>query len=81
MRDNSITKVAAVTPSDTDELANPGIGLMIGVGGSIKVVTTGGSTVTLPNLAPGVWHPIAVKQVFSTGTDAAVLADTILVGW
>lgn len=77
MRDNSITKSVAVTPSDTDELTNPGIGLYIGVTGDIKVVTKGGDTVTMVGLAAGIWHPIQVKKVFSTGTSAT----DILIGW
>lgn len=77
MRDFAITKGAAVTPSDTDNLSQPGIGLYVGVSGDVKVDTTDGFTITMVGLVAGVWHPIAAKKVYSAGTTAT----SILVGW
>ena len=77
MRDNSITRMAAVTPSNTANLPTPGIGLYVGVSGNVKAVTSDGYTETMVGLAAGVWHPIQCKQIFDTGTTAT----DILVGW
>ncbi|NTU49506.1 MAG: hypothetical protein HGA87_01185 [Desulfobulbaceae bacterium] len=77
MRDYTITRAAAVTPSDTANLPASGIGLYVGVSGNVAIVTTGGSSVTLVGLAAGMWHPIQCKQIKSTLTTAT----SILVGW
>ena len=54
--------------SDTAELAIVTRAIYVGTSGTVKVVTAGGDTVVLPNLAAGVWHPLRVKQVYATGT-------------
>jgi len=77
MRDKSITKAAAVTPSDTADLSEGGIGLYCGVTGNVKITTLDDDTITMIGLAAGVWHPIQAKRVFATGTTAT----SILVGW
>ena len=77
MRDFCITKCASVTPDDDVDLEFPGIGLYVGVSGDVTVDTLDGSTVTMVGLASGVWHPIEVKRIYATDTDA----DNILVGW
>lgn len=77
MRDNSITRSEPAVLSDTVNLIHHGIGLLLGVAGTVKLVTIDGYTDTL-TLASGVWHPIQVKQIFSTGTDAGL---DIHVGW
>ena len=77
MREQCLTKADAVTPSNTDNLPNSGIGLYCGVSGDVKVVTRDGSTITMVGLAAGIWHPIEVIQVFAAGTTAT----SILVGW
>lgn len=74
---NTIKNAAVPVQSDTDELSRTGIALYVGVSGNVKVVTTGGDTVTLVGLVAGVWHPIQCKQVFSTGTTAT----SLLIGW
>jgi hypothetical protein len=73
----TITKAAAVIPSDTVALSTPGFGLYVGVSGDVKVVTVDGSTITMVGLTAGTWHPIEVKQVFATLTTAT----SILIGW
>lgn len=67
----------AVTPNDDADLPDPGCGLYVGVSGDVTVTTTGGATETMVALAAGIWHPVEVKKVFATDTDA----DNILVGW
>jgi hypothetical protein len=68
-------KTYAVTPNDSTNLpyyATLGstAGLYVGVSGDVKVVTDGDTTITFTALAAGVFHPIAVKQVFATDTTA-----------
>jgi hypothetical protein len=77
MRDFSLTKGKAVTPSDSADLSTPGIGLYVGVSGDVKIDTTDGYTLTMVGFAAGVWQPISVKKVYANGTDAT----DILVGW
>jgi hypothetical protein len=45
-------------------------GLFVGVAGNVKITYADGTTDTLTNLVAGVWHPMYVKRVYSTGTTA-----------
>ena len=45
----------------------------VGVAGSLKVDLTGGGTITLLNVAAGVWHPLQVKKVYSTSTAQSIV--------
>lgn len=65
-----ITNAFAITTSDAADLAQETRGIYVGTAGNIKVTTSNGDTVTLPNLAAGIWHPLSVKKVFATGTTA-----------
>lgn len=65
-----IEGAAAVTPHDTNELTNHTRAVWVGVSGSLSVVTTGGDSVTLSGVVAGVWHPIRLKIIKSTGTTA-----------
>lgn len=47
--------------------------LYVGVGGQVKVTTSGGDTVTFYNLNNGQFVPVNVKKVFATGTTATNL--------
>lgn len=60
----------AVTPHDTDELAFVTRGLYLGVSGDVAVVMANGNEVTFTNMAAGIIHPLRVKAVKDTGTDA-----------
>lgn len=69
-----------VSPNDSQDLVlsggvitgiDNGACLYIGTGGNITITTIGGQTVTLNNLADGVFVPIQVKRVFATGTTAS----------
>lgn len=77
MRDNFIRHSVAVTPSDTVDLTSPGRGLYVGVSGNIKIMYEDGTTDTFTNLADGMWHPMEITRVYSTGTTAT----DIHVGW
>lgn len=69
----SATKGAAVSPHDTNRLAQASRALWIGGSGNIKVLTVGGDTVTLSGILAGTLIPIAVCQVFSTDTTATLI--------
>jgi hypothetical protein len=69
----SITNNAvAVTPHDTNELAQPGV-LYVGTGGAVKVKTQAGDTVLFGNVPDGYELKCIVVQVFDTDTDATDL--------
>lgn len=66
--------VALVTPSDDTDLAFVTRGIIVGTGGTLRVATLGGQTVTLPAAAVsggGQIIPGRFTRVFATGTTAA----------
>lgn len=63
------TKAAAVTPNDTNDLAYNSKRLHIGTGGTVKIDTVGGDTVTY-TAASGTYLNVRAKKVYSTGTTA-----------
>lgn len=69
----SIRNVAAITPSNTVDLANPTKAIYVSATSTLVVDTIGGQTVTISSLAGGIWHPIQVKRVYVTGTSASGL--------
>ena len=64
----------AVNKSDTVDITginpNTPATLFVGGGGDVVVITIGGSTLTLKNIADGSFLPIQVTRVKSTGTTA-----------
>lgn len=60
---------AAVTPSNTVNLATPAV-IYVGGGGAVKVTTAQGSDVTFSGVAAGTVIPVQVLRVWSTGTTA-----------
>jgi hypothetical protein len=60
---------AAVSPSDSVDLANVSRFLVVGVAGNLNVVTEAGQTVVIP-AAAGIPLPIAVSRVKLTSTTA-----------
>lgn len=61
----------AITPDDEEELETVTRGIYVGVAGDLAVTLVGDSApVTFVNLAAGVIHPLRVKQVHETDTDA-----------
>ena len=63
-----------VTPSDTVDITginpNTPATLFVGTGGNIQVITIGGSTLILKNIADGSFLPIQVTRVMATSTTA-----------
>lgn len=76
----SLNRSVAVVPSDTVPIAFAGglpipsfaRRLFVGTGGTVKVLTLGGDTVTY-TVPTGGYVRMNVTQVFSTGTSAALI--------
>lgn len=67
----------AITPSNTDELAEVVNAIHVGGAGAVAVVfAKGGASVTLAALPVGI-HRIRVRQVLSTGTTATNLVGLV----
>lgn len=64
--------------SDTLDLIKGASGIIIHASGVLKVLTAGGTTVTLPALAVGVVHPLRIKRVFNTTTTVTAANITLL---
>jgi len=62
-----------ITPSDSTNLAHITRGLYVGILGDVRVVTAAGDTVTFVDLAAGVIHPMRVRMVLASGTNAGEL--------
>lgn len=60
---------AVVTPADGADLAHASRSLYIGTGGTLKVTTLGGETLTI-TVGDNMMLPLRVVRVFSTGTTA-----------
>lgn len=79
-----IRRVAAVTPSDTVDLADPAgaprpaRGLLLHEAGLVNVLLEDDSSPVVVFLVAGVWHPMAVQRVYSTNTDPGLV---IRAGW
>jgi hypothetical protein len=71
-----MTHLAAVTPHDTNDLAFLSRGVYVGVTGNLAVLDAAGNAVTITSLAAGVWHPLRLSRIKSTGTTAT----SILIG-
>lgn len=71
-----VRHLAAVTPSDSTDLATTARCLIVSVAGALKVTTQGGDTVTIANVPAGVL-PVCVARVWATGTTAT----GIVAGW
>ena len=78
-----VSRAAAVTPSDTDNIpslsggANNGCVLYVGGAGNVRVLTAGSDDVTFTGVNAGTFLPIQVLRVYSTSTTAT----TILALW
>jgi hypothetical protein len=59
-----------ITPSDSVNLTHVTRGLYVGIVGDVHVVTVGGDDVTFIDMAAGVIHPVRVRQVMASGTNA-----------
>ena len=62
----------AVTPHDAEDITATS-GLYVGVAGNVTLTLAemdDGDSITFVALAAGVLHPLVVKRVWATGTDA-----------
>lgn len=64
------TRAFAITPSTDTELAEHTRGLYLGSTGSVAVVMSEGSSVTLRALEIGRIHELRIKQVKAAGTSS-----------
>jgi len=60
----------AVTPSDSQALANASKRLWIGGAGNVTLITVGGETVTYNSVPAGTYLKVRANQVKATGTTA-----------
>ncbi|RJP21671.1 MAG: hypothetical protein C4529_07020 [Deltaproteobacteria bacterium] len=60
----------AVTPHDSNEVAQTTRAIWVGGAGTLVVITRGGDTLTLVGVPAGTLLPIRAKIVKSTGTTA-----------
>jgi hypothetical protein len=68
---DGVYNAAAVTKSDSVDIPEGATrALLLSTAGVLKVTFAGGTTVTLPSLSAGVWHPMQVTRVWSTGSDS-----------
>ena len=67
------TRAAAITPSDTVDMANPTKSVYIGVGGDMKVTMKDGGTVIFVGLVTGSTKVGAFSRIWAADTDATNL--------
>jgi len=63
---------AEIVPNDSTDLTTDARALYVGVGGDIRVTTSGGNTVTFRNVPVGIL-PVRIQRVFALGTTASDL--------
>ena len=61
------------TVSDGPNLPREAHCIMLESAGAVQVRFTNGNTVTFPNLAAGIWHPMQIDQIIDGGTDPTAL--------
>lgn len=71
--DSPYRNAAAITPHDTNELANVTRAIYVGGAGNIVLVTAAGNEVTLSGCLAGHVYRVRAKQVKSTSTTATNL--------
>jgi hypothetical protein len=71
------TGAFSITPSDSADLSEVTRGIYVGTAGDVKVDMEDGQTVTFTAMSAGVIHPIRVRRVYSTGTDASNLLGVV----
>ena len=70
---DNYTSISNVTPSDSADIQLTR-GILIGVTGTLAVITASNETITITGLAVGVIHPLCVRRVLATGTSATVIS-------
>ena len=66
------SRLAAVTPSDSVDLATDSRAIKVAAAGSVRVTTVGGDTVTVI-IAAGIAFPVRARRIWTTGTTATGL--------
>lgn len=67
-----ITRGAAVTPDNDNDLATPSRALWVGTGGNISLILADDSAaITLTNIPDGTLLPVRAKRIRSTSTTAS----------
>jgi len=74
--DSCASMAFSVTPADSD-MGTPARALYVGVGGDVRVTTTGGNDVTFTAVPGGSLLPVSVKRVWATGTTATNVIGVI----
>ena len=74
--DSCASMAFSVTPADPD-MGTPARALYVGVGGDVRVTTTGGNDVTFTAVPGGSLLPVSVKRVWATGTTATNVIGVI----
>lgn len=69
-----VRSMLALTASDTNELVAVPKGLYCSVAGNVKVMFADDSTAVTIAVVAGQLYPFEIRQLFSTGTTATVLA-------
>ena len=62
-------KAASITPSDSADI-DATRGIYVGTSGDLKVDMLDGTAITFVALAAGIVHPLQVRRIYATGTDA-----------
>ena len=62
-----------IIPSNSTNLSHVTRGLFVGIIGDVHVVTAGGDDVTFIDMAAGVIHPLRIRQILVSGTNASEL--------
>lgn len=60
----------SVTPDDNTDFPKKTRAIYVGTTGDLAVVMANGNTITFTDIAAGVFHPLQVIRVLSTGTTA-----------
>lgn len=69
-RESPATHAVATPASDTVDMTVPCRAIWVATGGSVKVTTVGGETVTFTGVPDGYVLPVSCSRIWSTGTTA-----------
>ncbi len=77
-RTDSGSSAFLITPNDSTDFLEPTRGIIITVAGTLNVIFEGdNAAISLPPLAVGVIHPLAIKRVLAAGTTATGLIGVL----
>jgi hypothetical protein len=81
---SAITYEGGAVPTQSDTTADPAgpfAGIFTGAGGTIKLTTTRGQTLTFVSLPAGVILPVATSRVWSSTTTATSMVGLCAMPW